>query len=334
MDNKFKYSMLAGLAAALAVVPVKAYFFKPEKRSGEKLPEEKVNLDRFRKNLSDAIKIPTIASKDPSKTDWSTFDAFAEFLRERYPLIHEKLELIDVGKGPLLFRWVGSDSSLDPVALLSHQDVVPISEGTLQDWTYAPFDGVDDGEFIWGRGALDMKNHLIGVMESVEDLLEEGFQPVRDVYICLGHNEEVMTSDFSGAVVMCDYFEKNNIHLDCVLDEGGAILPVNVKGVLNKNLAGIGVAEKGYADFEVSVTAKGGHSSQAPNHTALGHLADVIKDIENNPDIIKASRKARIAKGCGKDVADVNRLLRQFEQMSAQMVQLGKMMKSGRMPRF
>ena len=53
-----------------------------------------------------------------------------------------------------------------------------------------------------------------------------------------------------------------------------------------------------------------------------------------NPDIIKASRKARIAKGCGKDVADVNRLLRQFEQMSAQMVQLGKMMKSGRMPRF
>ena len=51
-----------------------------------------------------------------------------------------------------------------------------------------------------------------------------------------------------------------------------------------------------------------------------------------NPEIIKASRKARIAKGCGKDVADVNRLLRQFEQMSAQMMQLGKMMKSGRMP--
>lgn len=282
MDNKVKYSMLAGLAAALAVVPVKAYFFKPEKITGEKLPDEKVNLDRFRKNLSDAIKIPTIASKDPAKTDWSNFDVFADFLRERYPLIHEKLELIDVGRGPLLYRWKGSDSSLDPIALLSHQDVVPISEGTLQDWTYSPFDGVDDGEYIWGRGALDMKNHLIGVMESVEDLLEEGFEPVRDIYICLGHNEEVMTSDFSGAVVMCDYFEKNNIHLDCVLDEGGAILPVNVKGVLNKNLAGIGVAEKGYADFEVSVTSKGGHSSQAPNHTALGHLADVIKDIENN----------------------------------------------------
>lgn len=282
MDSKVKYSMLFGLASVLAVIPVKAFFYKPEKISAEKLPDEAVNLDRFRKNLSDAIKIPTIASKEPENTDWSNFEVFWDFLRERYPLIHSKLEMIDVGKGPLLFKWQGSDSTLDPIALLSHQDVVPISEGTYEDWTYAPFDGVDDGEFIWGRGALDMKNHLIGVMESVEDLLQEGFVPERDIYICLGHNEEVMSSEASGAITMCNYFKDNNIHLDCVLDEGGAILPVNVKGVLNKNLAGIGVAEKGYADFDVAVTAKGGHSSQSPNHTALGHLADVIKDIEDN----------------------------------------------------
>ncbi len=282
MDSKIKYAMLIGMGAALASIPVKAYFYKPEKVSSEKLPEEKVDLDRFRKNLSDAIKIPTVANKDPELTDWSNFDRFHEFLKERYPLIHEKLEMIDVCKGALMFRWKGSDPSCDPIALLAHQDVVPISEGTYDDWTHPPFEGFDDGEFIWGRGALDMKNHLIGVMESVEDLLAEGFEPVRDIYLCLGHNEEVMSSDASGAVFMCDYFEKNGIHLDCVLDEGGAILPVNVKGVLNKNLAGIGVAEKGYADFEVAVTAKGGHSSQSPNHTALGYLADVIKDIENH----------------------------------------------------
>ncbi len=282
MDNKIKYSMLIGLGAALAAVPVKAYFYKPQNVSSMKLSDEKVNLDRFRKNLSDAIKIPTIASKDPDATDWSTFDNFREFLKERYPLIHNKLEIIEVGKGPLLYKWKGTDSSLDAIALLSHQDVVPISEGTYGDWTHPPFEGYDDGEYIWGRGALDMKNHLIAVMESVEDLLEEGFIPERDIYICLGHNEEVMSSEHSGAIIMCKFFEDNGIRLDCVLDEGGAILPVNVKGVLNKNLAGIGVAEKGYADFEVAVTAKGGHSSQAPNHTALGHLADIIKDIENN----------------------------------------------------
>lgn len=282
MDPKIKYSMLIGIGAAAASFPIRAMLFKPEKVSGDKLPDEKVDVDRFRKNLVDAIRIPTIASDDPADMNWEVFDKFHDFLRERYPLIHENLELSVHAGASLMFRWKGSDPSLDPIALLAHQDVVPVSEGTEGDWTYPAFDGVDDGEFIWGRGALDMKNHLIAVMESVETLIEEGYKPVRDVYICLGHNEEVMSSENSGAVVMCKYFKDNGIKLDCIIDEGGAILPVNVKGIINKNLAGIGIGEKGYADFEIAVNAKGGHSSQSPNHTAIGKMADVVKDIENH----------------------------------------------------
>lgn len=282
MDKKAKYSALIGGAALLASLPVRAYCYKPEKISEEKLEDEFVDLERFRKNLSDAIKIKTIADSDPDKINWEVFDEFHNFLAERYPLIHKNLSRTILAKGSLLFRWEGTDSTLDPIALLSHQDVVPVSEGTEQDWTHPAFDGVDDGEFIWGRGALDMKNHLIGVMESIETLLAEGYKPVRDVYICLGHNEEVMSSESSGAIVMCNYFKEKGIHLDCIIDEGGAILPVNVKGVINKNLAGIGIGEKGYADIEIAINAKGGHSSQSPNHTAIGKMADVIKDIENH----------------------------------------------------
>lgn len=283
MDKKIKYPLLAALGAAAAAVPVKAAFFKPEKVEVPPMEDEKVDLDRFRKNLSDAIKFKTIADKEAANTDWAVFDAFHDFLKERYPLMHEKLELTVIARGSLVFRWKGTRSDLDPIALLSHQDVVPISEGTWDDWKHDPFEGVDDGEFIWGRGALDMKNHLIGVLESVETLLAEGFVPERDVYILLGHNEEVMcaTSE-NGATCICNYLKEKGVHLDAIIDEGGAILPVEVKGVINKHLAGIGVAEKGYADVEVAVTAKGGHSSQAPNHTAIGHLADVIKDIENH----------------------------------------------------
>ena len=54
------------------------------------------------------------------------------------------------------------------------------------------------------------------------------------------------------------------------------------KGVINKKLAGVGVAEKGHVDFEISVNAKGGHSSQPPKHTALGKLAKIICKLENN----------------------------------------------------
>ena len=283
MDKRVKTAALAALGAAAASVPIRAAFYKEKKTDFEPLPPEQVDLDRYRKNLSDAIKIRTIADKDPANTNWEVFDAFHAFLKERYPLVHEKLELTVINRGALVFLWKGTNDKEDPIALLAHQDVVPINEGTWDDWTHPPFDGVDDGEFIWGRGALDMKNHLIAVMESVETLLSEGFRPERDVYILLGHNEEVMcANEDNGAVAICAYLKEKGVHLDCIIDEGGAILPVDIKGVIHKDLAGIGVAEKGYADIEVAVHAKGGHSSQAPNHTALGKLANVIRDIENH----------------------------------------------------
>lgn len=294
MDKKWKAAILGGVGAAALSVPVKAALYKPEQKTYETPAPENVDLDRFRANLSAAIRFRTIASKDPAKTDWAPFDAFHAFLRKQYPLLHEKTELTVINRGSHLYRWKGSDSSLEPIALLAHQDVVPISKGTLEDWVHPPFDGVDDGEYIWGRGALDMKNHLIGVLEAVEALLAEGFAPERDVYICLGHNEEVMCADEnSGAIAMCKWFADHGIHLDSVIDEGGAILPVDIKGVIHKDLAGIGVAEKGYADIEVSVLAKGGHSSQSPNHTAIGKLANVIRDIENHQFRCKMSPMMR-----------------------------------------
>ena len=53
-----------------------------------------------------------------------------------------------------------------------------------------------------------------------------------------------------------------------------------------------------------------------------------------HPEIIRAGRKERIAKGSGTTVVDVNRLLKQFDQMKVQMKQMSAMMKSGRFPRF
>ena len=116
MEKKSKYAMLIGLGAAAASLPVRALLYKPEKIKSEPLPDERVDLERFRKNLSDAIRIRTIAADTAEDTDWSTFDAFHAFLRERYPLIHENLELQSFARGSLMFRWKGSDPSLDPIA--------------------------------------------------------------------------------------------------------------------------------------------------------------------------------------------------------------------------
>lgn len=274
--------ILAVLAMFIIITLIRAVFYKSEKAAAEVFEDELVHAERAQENLSKAIRIKTISHEDDSLTDWNEFEKFHSFLREAFPLVHKNLEIEKISKASLLFYWKGTDESLEPIAFLAHQDVVPVAEGTENDWEHPAFDGYNDGEFIWGRGALDMKNHLICLMESVETLLEEGYQPKRGVYLCFGHNEEIVAGHDNGAHEIAMALEKKGVHLDSVVDEGGAMLPANVKGILNANLTGIGVAEKGYADFRVTVKAKGGHSSQPPEHTAIGILSQKVLNIENH----------------------------------------------------
>lgn len=274
--------ILLALAVFVAITLIRAIFFGTKLPESEHFEEEKVNEKRVQDNLCSAIRIKTISNEDESKTDWGEFQRFHQFLAEAYPMVHSTLELDHVSKASLLYKWQGTDDSLEPIAFLAHQDVVPVASGTEDDWEHPAFDGVNDGEFIWGRGALDMKNHLICLMESVETLLEEGYQPQRTVYLCFGHNEEIVAGADNGAHELAMVLEQRGVHLDSVVDEGGAMLPAKVKGILDANLTGIGIAEKGYADFKITVNAKGGHSSQPPKHTAIGILAKKVQNLENH----------------------------------------------------
>ena len=276
------YIILGLLAAFIVITLIRAAFFTAPKPQREEFPPEQVNGQRACDRLSQAIQIKTISCEDESQTDWGAFDRFHAFLEQSYPLIHKNLKLDHISTASLLFYWEGTDPDLDPIAFLAHQDVVPISEGTEGDWEHPAFDGVNDGQFIWGRGALDMKNHLICLMESVETLLEEGYTPKRGVYLCLGHNEEIVSGGNNGARELARELERRGVHLDSVVDEGGAMLPAHVKGLLDANLTGVGVAEKGYADFKITVKSKGGHSSQPPKHTAIGQLAKKGERLENH----------------------------------------------------
>lgn len=281
------YVILAVIALLIIITAIRAAKFVPEKKERPEMVEEKVNFERVQKNLSKAIQCKTVSHDDPSLTDWSEFEKFHAFLEEAYPQIHSKLEKEVISAASLVFKWKGKNPDLEPMALLAHQDVVPVTAGTEDDWKHDPFEGHNDGEFIWGRGTVDMKNHLICVMEAVETLLEEGFEPERDVYLCFGHNEEVVCANDPGASAIVETLKNRGVHLDSVLDEGGAIISVDLKGIIKTNILAIGMAEKGYCDFKITVTDKGGHSSQAPDHNGLGKLANTILDIENNQFKIK-----------------------------------------------
>lgn len=272
----------AVIAGCIAGTAVKAALFREKEEPAAKLPAEKVNTERAAAHLSEAIQIKTVSRDDPNDVDWAEFKKFHKFLETSYPLITKNLLREEVSRASLIYKWQGKNESLKPIAFLSHMDVVPVAEDTLDDWEHPPFDGFNDGKYIWGRGALDMKNHLVSVMESIETLLEEGFAPERTVYLCFGHNEEIVAAEESGAGAIMETLKARGVELDSIIDEGGAMLPANVKGILEGNLTGIGIAEKGYADFRLSLKAKGGHSSQPPKHTAIGELAKAVTRLENH----------------------------------------------------
>lgn len=274
--------ILGIIVLLIALTAIKAALYKAKPQKIEPMQKENVDSARVQKHLSQAIQIKTISNPDDNKVDWSEFNKFHEFLKNEYPLTHKTLKREKVSQASLLYTWQGTDESLEPIALLSHQDVVPISEGTYDDWEHDPFEGFNDGEYIWGRGAVDMKNHLICVMEAVETLLEEGYSPKRTVYLCFGHNEEIVAGSNNGAHSIMQVLKDRGVHLDSTLDEGGAIIKANIKGLIDGNLAGIGIAEKGYADYKISVKAKGGHSSQPPKHTAVGMISEAVRDLENH----------------------------------------------------
>ena len=137
-----------------------------------------------------SLRYPTISHGDAALFDSTAFRGFRDYLAATFPLVHQSLSLELVGGHTLLYSWAGEDPRLDPVILMAHYDVVPIEPGTWDDWTHPPFSGLVVQDEVWGRGAMDDKASLMGILEGAETLLEEGFRPRRSLLFSFGHDEE------------------------------------------------------------------------------------------------------------------------------------------------
>ena len=237
--------------------------------------DESTVVDRF----SQALQIPTISYDDASKLDHSAFQAFHQHLAQSFPLVHAKTQLTTFQDYSMVFHLKGQNSQLKPALFMGHMDVVPVDEQTKDQWLQPPFSGnVVDG-VIWGRGAIDDKVSVLALMESMELYLTQDIVPQRDIYFAFGHDEE---AGGEGAKAIAKYFAEQNIQFEFILDEGGVITDGIIPGT-TQPIALIGVAEKGFVNFNLTVKGEGGHSSQPPAHTAAGILASAIVNVENNP---------------------------------------------------
>ncbi|KAI0831872.1 carboxypeptidase S [Trametes gibbosa] len=233
-------------------------------------------------SLGGAIRVPTVAYDDlkpPGQDErWEIFADLHAYLEQRFPLLHKNLRKTHVNKYALVYHWQGTNDSLRPALLTAHQDVVPVEPLTVNEWQQPPFSGFYDGEFIWGRGSCDDKPGLIGTLTAVEELLRIGFKPTRSVVLAYGIDEE--RGGISGATAIRDYLLKayGEDAFSILIDEGGGY-QVGEEAIMSSPA----VAEKGKFDVRFEISAPGGHSSVPPEHTSIGMLAAVIKQLEENP---------------------------------------------------
>jgi acetylornithine deacetylase/succinyl-diaminopimelate desuccinylase-like protein len=209
-------------------------------------------------------------------------------------------------KKNLVVRYHGSGKR-KPVLLIGHLDVV---EARRSDWTYDPFQFVEKDGYFYGRGTQDMKDGDAVMVTTLLRFKKEGYVPDRDIVLALTADEEGGTSNG------VDWLIKNKrelIEAEFVLNhDGGGVLMEHGKPTMME----VDASEKLYADFQLTVTNPGGHSSLPVPDNAIYHLANGLVRISQYEfpfelsDITRAYYERMSKVAIGQRAADMKAILK------------------------
>ena len=169
----------------------------------------------------------------------------------------------------LIARWPGSEPSLKPLVISGHMDVV---EAKPADWQRDPFKPVVENGYLFGRGATDMKLDGTMAIASLIELKREGYKPRRTIVIEFSGDEE---TTMKTSAIIADKLSNADLVLNA--DGGGGVLDDTTGAPKYFTWEG---AEKSYADFQLTVTNPGGHSSEPRADNAIDRLAQALLRIQ------------------------------------------------------
>ena len=201
-----------------------------------------------------------------------------------------------------------------PVLLIGHLDVV---EARREDWTSDPFQFVEQEGYFYGRGTQDMKDGDAIMMTTLIRMKKEGYQPDRDIILALTADEE------GGKSNGVDWLLKNHrdlIDAEFVLNhDGGGILMDHGKPLLME----VDATEKLYADYQLTSTNPGGHSSIPTPDNAIYHLTDALGRLERYQfpfelnNVTRAYYEKKSKAEVGQRAADMGAILKTPPDMEA-----------------
>ena len=168
----------------------------------------------------------------------------------------------------LIARYRGSDPAARPLVISGHIDVV---EAKPADWQRDPFTPVVENGYLYGRGATDMKLDAAIAMATLLEMKRQHIVPRRDIILELSGDEE--TAMKTGAIIAQ---QLANADIVLNIDGGGGSLDEQTGRPAYFTWQG---AEKTYADFALTVTNPGGHSSAPRTVNAIVELAQALTRI-------------------------------------------------------
>jgi acetylornithine deacetylase/succinyl-diaminopimelate desuccinylase-like protein len=249
-----KLIVAAAVAAALASPAIAA----PPK------PDPALH-DKALEILKKGVSFPTVAGRRQTV-------AYAEYLKS--VLVaggYQESEIVVEPMGDTAFliaRYPGTDPKKKPIVISGHMDVV---EAKAEDWARDPFTAVVEGGYVYGRGADDNKFDVSMVVATLAKLRTQGWKPGREVILALSGDEETtmrttaeLAKRLKGAEMVLN------------ADGGGGSLDESGKPIAY----GIQGAEKTYADFTITITDPGGHSSRPTPSNPIYRLARALEKLE------------------------------------------------------
>jgi carboxypeptidase PM20D1 len=167
----------------------------------------------------------------------------------------------------MIARYRGTHSAKKPIVVNGHMDVV---EARPQDWERDPFTAVVENGYVFGRGSVDNKFDVSMVVATLANLKRSGWKPGRDILLALSGDEE---TEMASTRALAQEIKGAELVLND--DGGGGLLSAQGKPIVY----GLQAAEKVYADFTLTVTDPGGHSSRPGKTNAIVQLARALDRI-------------------------------------------------------
>jgi acetylornithine deacetylase/succinyl-diaminopimelate desuccinylase-like protein len=158
------------------------------------------------------------------------------------------------------------------MAFVGHTDVVPVDP---RDWTHPPFDAVvDDHGYLYGRGAIDMKDEVAARAVAMAELSRSGFRPLADLWLLAVADEEDGTADVGMRWLL---EARPDIRPDLSVNEGGGERLPLADG---RTVLTVGVGEKGTYPARVSAVGEAGHASTPTvGNNAVPLLGELLRRV-------------------------------------------------------